>query len=71
MYESLGSSPALWQETYRELFRYDLDPGVIEEIRDATNGNFVLGDNRFSEQVESMPGRRVRPGETGRLSIKS
>ena len=32
---------------YRELFRYELDPGVVDAIRKATNGNFALGDPRF------------------------
>ncbi|MCW9088536.1 MAG: transposase [Gammaproteobacteria bacterium] len=66
IYESLGSSPEGRQAAYRELFRYELDPGVIDEIRTATNGNFVLGDNRFADQVEGMLGRRARPGKSGR-----
>jgi len=62
LYESLGSPPAERQSAYRELFRYELYSGVIDEIRDATNRNFVLGDSHYSEQVEGMLGRWVRPG---------
>ena len=32
---------------YRKLFRFHLEPGKIDTIRNATNGNFVLGNNRF------------------------
>jgi len=70
LYESLGAMPEDRQSAYRELFRHELDPGVIDEIRDATNGNFVLGEGRFAEQVESMLGRRVRPGKSGRPPAK-
>jgi len=70
LYESLGATSEERQAGYRELFRYELEPGVIDEIRDATNGNFVLGDNRFAEQVECMLGRRGRPGKSGRPCLK-
>jgi putative transposase len=30
------------QQAYRELFRDELEAGVVDEIRRATNGNFVL-----------------------------
>lgn len=30
------------QTAYRELFRFQLEPGIIDNIRKATNGNFVM-----------------------------
>jgi len=66
MYEALGSTETARQESYRELFRVNLEPGVIDEIRQATNGNFVLGDNRFKDEVSGMLKRRVVPGKAGR-----
>lgn len=66
LYEALGGTAQERQFAYRELFRYELDPGVIDQIRKSTNGNFVLGDNRFAEQVEEMLGRRATPGKSGR-----
>ena len=42
LYESLGRSVGERQEAYRELFRDELKAGVVDEIRRATNGNFVL-----------------------------
>jgi putative transposase len=66
LYEGLGGDAAGQQTAYRELFRYELDIGLVDEIRLATNGNFVLGDQRFATQIESMIGRRAVPGQSGR-----
>ena len=66
MYEALGQTEVARQANYRELFRHDLEPGLVDEIRKATNGNFVLGDNRFKEEISKMLGRRVIPGKAGR-----
>jgi len=51
---------------YRELFRYQLEPGLVDEIREATNGNFTLGSDRFKEQVSAVLQRRVVAGRPGR-----
>ena len=66
LYDQLGSDPAHRQAAYRELFRYQLDPGVVDEIRQATNGNVVLGNERFSAEVATLLGRRVIKGKAGR-----
>ena len=66
MYESLGNTTKERQENYRELFSYELSLGLMNEIRNATNGNFVLGDNRFKEEIGKMLGRRVKPRKAGR-----
>jgi putative transposase len=65
-YLSLGSTDESRREAYRLLARSELDPEVIQEIRDATNGNFALGGDRFKKQVEAMLGRRVSRGQRGR-----
>ena len=65
-YLALGSTEEARREAYRQLFRSELDPEVVQEIRDATNGNFVLGGERFKRQVEMMLGRRVSRGQRGR-----
>ena len=51
---------------YRELFRYELESGLVDEIRGAANGNYVLGNNRFADEVAAALGRRVTPGKAGR-----
>lgn len=66
LYVALGSDAATRQTAYRELFRYELEPGMADEIRRATNGNFALGSERFAAQMAEMIGRRVVPGQSGR-----
>ena len=66
LYAALGSDAATRQGAYRELFRYELEPGMVDEIRRATNGNFALGSERFAAAVAEMIGRRATPGQSGR-----
>jgi putative transposase len=66
VYASLGPDAGGRLAAYRELFRYELDPGLVDEIRKATNGNFALGDSRFAGEIEAAIGRRVVPGKSGR-----
>lgn len=66
LYLALGAAGAARQQAYRELFRFELEPGMVDAIRQATNGNFVLGDSRFGEQIAQALGRRVQPGKAGR-----
>ena len=66
MYEGLGLTEIMRQTSYRELFRNDLEASLIDEIRNATNGNFVLGDERFKKEVSNILKRRVIPGKAGR-----
>ena len=41
-------------------------PKRIDEIRAATNGNYVLGNTRFKEEIAHMLKRRVTKGKAGR-----
>ncbi|PKO34184.1 MAG: transposase [Betaproteobacteria bacterium HGW-Betaproteobacteria-7] len=66
LYLSLGRDDEERRAAYRELFRYELESGAVDAIRDATNGNFALGDSRFYAQVSAALGRRVTPGAPGR-----
>jgi putative transposase len=66
LYTRLGHDAGRRQEAYRELFRHHLEPGVIEEIRNATNGGFVLGGESFKVQIAAALKRRVSPGKPGR-----
>lgn len=66
LYLALGADPEEREAAYRELFRFELEPGMVDAIRQATNGNYVLGDTRFSEQIAQTLGRRVQPGKSGR-----
>jgi putative transposase len=62
----LGNSPEARRQAYRALFRDTLDEAVVNEIRAATNGGFVLGAARFQAKIAAMLGRRVNPGQPGR-----
>lgn len=65
-YLALGQIEESRLIAYRELFRTDLDPHLVQQIREATNGGYALGDNRFREEVAQMLGRRVERGKAGR-----
>jgi len=41
---------------YRELFRDEVGPDGIEQIRKATNGNFALGAKRFHNFKQFIAG---------------
>ena len=69
LYESLGANAPDRQTAYRELFRHELEPGWVDEIRKATNGNYALGNEYFAKQVLITLGRRVVPGKAGRPRI--
>lgn len=68
LYMRLGQNAGQRETAYRGLFEVDLDldPDQITAIRNATNGNYVLGASRFQEEIEKMPRRRVAPGKSGR-----
>ncbi len=65
-YRALGRTEEARRAAYRALFRTDLDPEVVGEIRAATNGNYALGSARFQEDIQVMLGRRVMRGKAGR-----
>lgn len=70
-YTALGSDAEKQQAAYRELFRFDLEPKLVDEIRRATNGNYALGNKRFSDEITAVLGRRVTPGQSGRPRKKT
>lgn len=71
LYLELGQTDEERQAAYRELFRHELEPGEIDNIRKATNGNFALGSQRFSEEISEILKRRVTPGKPGRPRKKT
>ncbi|MDG9930398.1 MULTISPECIES: transposase [unclassified Pseudomonas] len=66
VYESLGDSAEARATSYREPFQHELNPSLVDQLRAATNGNYTLGTQRFTEEVELALGRRVTPGKPGR-----
>ena len=39
---------------------------LVDQIRQATNGNHALGNARFQEEIEAALGRRAKRGAPGR-----
>lgn len=66
LYQALGPNPEARQVAYRELFRYELEPGMVDHIRQATNGNYALGSALFGEQIAAILKQRALPGKAGR-----
>jgi putative transposase len=66
VYEALASNPKVRWNNYRELFCYQLEPGIVDEIRQATNGGYVLGREDFKEQIEKASKHRTTRGKPGR-----
>lgn len=66
LYLALVADRANRQAAYRELFRYELEPGLVDEIRRATNSNYALGNERFATEIAAALGRRAVPGLSGR-----
>jgi putative transposase len=65
-YLRLGRSNEERHHHYRELFKAHMDPERINEIRNATNGNYALGNERFRIEIEHALKRRATPGRSGR-----
>lgn len=65
LYQDLGRTDTERKIVYRELFHHELEPGEIDTIRKASNGNFALGNHRFQQEISEILGRRVAPGKAG------
>ena len=65
-YLRISRNEAERRKGYRALFKAHVDQKVDDQIREATNGNFVLGNSRFQAEIEEMLGRRVIKGKAGR-----
>lgn len=66
LYQALGPEANSRQFAYRERFRYELEPGLADQVRQATNGNFALGCERFADEITKALGQRAARGKPGR-----
>jgi putative transposase len=62
----LAGDDATRASAYRELFRHSLEPGMADQIRQATHSNLVLGHPVFAEQVEALLKQKAVMGKPGR-----
>lgn len=60
-YQSLGTSQVERKRAYLSLFEHHIPALTLQKIRDATNKAWVLGENRFKQQIEQQTGRRSEP----------
>ena len=60
-FRRLGRTAATRQAAYRALIGEKLDPAFVSALRAATNGGWVLGNERFRKEIEEAAGRRVTP----------
>lgn len=65
LYRALGRNAEERQGAYRRLFRARVPERTLEEIREATNKAWVLGNDRFKWRVEAQLSRRASPGTRG------
>ncbi len=65
-YLALGRDSASRRQAYQALFTDALLAPALSLIRSRINSSGVLGSDRFAVQMESVLGRRVRPGKPGR-----
>jgi putative transposase len=64
--QSLGASDDARQAAYRRLFETELNTRLLQRLRERANGGFVLGTDRFAQQIATTVGRRTWKGSPGR-----
>jgi len=65
-YGALGADTETRLAGYRELFHEPLDPELVEQIRCAVNGNYVLAPPGFQADLGRSLAQPVTPGKPGR-----
>ena len=63
VYRKMGVNEEERQSTYRRLFQSAIGKADLNALREATNKGWVLGGDRFREEIERLSGRRsvVKP----------
>jgi len=65
LYLSLGNSPKARQSAYRGLFQGHINKKTLDDIRQATQKGWILGNEPFKDRVEKIFQRRIRPLRRG------
>jgi len=53
------------QAAYRQLFKHRIPESGLQEVREATNKAWVLGNDRFKQRIQKQLARRVEPNAKG------
>ena len=64
-YQRLGRTPAQRQQAYRALFQARIPELTLEEIRQATNKGWALGNEQFKAVIEQKLARAASPKPRG------
>ena len=64
-YMRLGETTVERQAAYRQLFKHHIAESSMNEIREATNKAWVLGNDRFKLRILKQLARRVEPNAKG------
>lgn len=59
LYKRLGKDNATCEEVYRALFKSRIAESTLEEISNATNKAWVLGNDRFRNKIEKIQARQA------------
>jgi putative transposase len=65
-YIGLGNDSESRRKAYQSLFEDALEPPLLKNIREATNGGYPLGSEPFRCRIVLSPGQRLEPGRSGR-----
>lgn len=66
VYMSLAHNEAKRERAYRNLFETAIPTSILNKVRRAANGNFALGNKRFTTEMAQRLGRDVIPRTGGR-----
>ena len=66
LFRCLGEDAESSRAAYRQLFRGALPEALLNELRDATNKGWALGNDRFRREIEALGSRRAGRGKAGR-----
>jgi len=58
-YLALGADEGNRQAAYRALFEQEIPASRLSEIRNSIDQTWILGDDRFTKQIEAQIGRRA------------
>lgn len=61
LYDGLGCTQARRASAYRAMFETPLSAEAVEAIRETTNKNWALGNDRFRQLAEAITGRPAAP----------
>jgi putative transposase len=65
IYQSLGNTPEERRQVYRALFANETPELALEEIRNPVNKAWVLGNDKFRNNIESQLGFALPPFPRG------